>query len=148
MSRNKARLVAMQSLFQLDTGKDGLEHVMRERALEEGLAERDQLYLERVVNYVMINQEKIDEIIRRYSIDWDLHRLGKVDRSILRLAVGEILFADDIPISVSINEAVRLAKRYGMEHAAKFINGILGKFCREEPGVCSDEDMPVGNAES
>lgn len=135
MSRNKARLVAMQSLFQLDRDRDGMMRVMRERSVEEKLDERDMLYLEHVMNYVVSNKDSIDDFISRYSIDWDIHRLGKVELAILRVAVGEILYIEDIPESVSINEAVRLARKYGMEQAPKFINGILGKLCRKELNI-------------
>ncbi|HOY64869.1 MAG TPA: transcription antitermination factor NusB [bacterium] len=132
MSRNKARLVAMQGLFQLDDDLEGMKLVIEFRAGEEELAPRDSKYLEELVNSVVDNQAAIDERIGKYSIGWDVSRLGKVERAILRLAIAEMLYMTDIPVSVSINEAVLLAKKYGADQASKFINGILGKFSREE----------------
>ncbi len=132
MSRNKARLVAMQGLFQLDDDREGMKLVIEFRAGEEELAPRDSEYLENLVRSVVDNQTAIDELIGKYSIGWDVSRLGKVERAILRLAIAEMLYMTDIPVSVSINEAVLLAKKYGADQASKFINGILGKFSREE----------------
>lgn len=132
MSRNKARTVAMQALFQLDTYADDVWNVLEDRAQEEGLDENDVEYLRNIVKQVVNNLDDIDKHISNYSIDWELSRLGKVERAILRLAIGEMLHAGDIPVSVAINEAVRLAKKFGSEQAAKFINGILGKFSREQ----------------
>jgi len=134
MSRNKARLVAMQGLFQLDSGNERLKHVVECRSSEEKLNDRDLAYINNLVQNIINQRAKVDEIISRFSIDWDIHRLGKVERAILRLAIGEMLFLKDVPISVAINEAVRLAKKYGADNASKFINGILGKFSREELG--------------
>ena len=134
MSRNKARLVAMQALFQLDDDLGAIETLIGRRSEEEKLSDRDMAYLNNTVSSVVDNQEKIDEYIRRFSIDWDIHRLGKVERAILRLAIAEMIFRDDIPVSVSINEAVMLSKKYCAEQSSKFVNGILGKFSRDVLG--------------
>jgi transcription antitermination protein NusB len=134
MSRNKARLVAMQSLFQLDDAPDSISELAGSRAGEENLDERDLQYLETIISSVSAHKETIDKYINDYSIDWDIGRLGKVERAVLRLAVCEMLYVDDVPTSVAINEAVLLAKKYGADQAAKFINGILGKFSREALG--------------
>ena len=77
-------------------------------------------------------QGKIDDYIRKYAKGWSLERMARVDLAIIRLALYELLFMDDIPISVSINEAVELAKKYGNEKSSSFINGILGNFIRSE----------------
>ena len=74
-------------------------------------------------------REAIDQIISKLAIDWPLDRIGKVDRSILRLAIQEMRMAET-PTSVIINEAVELAKKYSSPEAAKFINGILGTYAR------------------
>ena len=72
----------------------------------------------------------VDKIISKLAIDWPLDRIGKVDRSILRLAIQEIKIGET-PVSVVINEAVELAKKYSSQEAAKFINGILGTYVRK-----------------
>lgn len=76
---------------------------------------------------VVANKQKIDEVISAGLENWEIDRLSKVDLSILRIAVYEILFADDIPDAVAVNEAVQLAKLLSEEKAPKFINGVLGK---------------------
>ncbi|HOX29452.1 MAG TPA: transcription antitermination factor NusB [bacterium] len=134
MSRNKARLVAMQALFQLDDAADAVDMVIKVRGEEEQLTERDYMYLDELKKSVALNRKAIDDYISEYSIDWDLNRLGKVERAILRIAVCEALYFPDIPVSVSINEAVLLAKKYGADQSSKFINGILGRFSREVVG--------------
>ncbi|MCF7669598.1 MAG: transcription antitermination factor NusB [Verrucomicrobia bacterium] len=74
---------------------------------------------------------EIDEEIRKYSKNWELHRIATVDRNILRLAIYEMKFRDDIPPVVSINEAVDIAKRYSTDESGKFVNGILDQVRKE-----------------
>lgn len=75
----------------------------------------------------------IDEKIASYSVKWSKERISRVSMSVMRLAVYEMLYEDGIPVSVSINEAVELAKKYGGDEDASFINGILGSIARETP---------------
>ena len=74
--------------------------------------------------------EEIDQMLSEKTTGWSLQRIGKVELAILRLAVYEMLFDDTIPVSVAINEAVELAKKYGAEDSASFINGVLAKFAK------------------
>ena len=83
------------------------------------------------------NLKEIDELIDRYSVRWKTSRLPKVDLAILRLALAEICYLTDIPVSVTINEAVDLAKKYSTEKSSKFINGVLGSAARDA-GVPAD----------
>ena len=76
------------------------------------------------------NSSEIDNYIKRFVKDWSFNRIAKVDLAILRLAICEILYCDDIPACVSINEGIELAKKYSGEKAGKFINGILGRLVR------------------
>lgn len=89
------------------------------------------LFTESLVKVTFEKLDEIDGIIEKYSIGWKISRLPKVTLSVLRLAVCEILFVDSVPSSVSVNEAVELAKKYAAESDASFINGILGTFLRE-----------------
>ena len=75
---------------------------------------------------------EIDEMLNRTTEGWKTTRMGKVDLAILRLAVYEMKFDEDVPVGVAINEAVELAKRFGRDQSPSFINGILGKLAREE----------------
>jgi transcription antitermination protein NusB len=135
----------MQALFQLDKSADDVRNVLESRSDEETLDATDVDYLENITREVIANRDQIDDVIRRYSIDLDISRLGRVERAILRLAIGEILYAKDIPVSVAINEAVKLAKKFGSEQAAKFINGVLGKLSREHGGGPEDPKSPPTN---
>jgi N utilization substance protein B len=77
--------------------------------------------VEGVIQY----QNEIDQFIKRVSSHWKINRMSRVDRNIIRIAVFELLYCDDIPFKVSINEAVNLGKKYGTEESGAFINGIL-----------------------
>lgn len=139
MSRKVAREMGMQLLFQL--GFDHLEigeqvdnfinGIFREKVHNgkplKKLDERDVQYIKEVVTGTMSNLVPIDKKIEELAQEWSLNRIAKVDLAILRLAVFEILFMDDIPKEVSINEAVELAKKYSTEDSRSFVNGILGK---------------------
>ncbi len=82
-------------------------------------------YSIRIVKKFIESKDKIDEMIKKHSKGWDVDRLMKIDRDILRISITELLYFEDIPASVSINEAVELAKKYGSEESSCFINGIL-----------------------
>ncbi|HHU79144.1 MAG: transcription antitermination factor NusB [Caldicoprobacterales bacterium] len=131
MSRKSAREAAMSLLYQKIFTED--YDIEKLQSMVDGrldLDEKDMSYIEDILNGCNRNMDKIDEIIRSGSIGWRFDRISKVDLSILRLALYEILYRDDIPESVSINEAVELAKKYGGEKTGSFVNGILGNFIR------------------
>lgn len=151
MSRRLAREVVLQSLFQIDFTACEVE-----QALNSSLAEHDEFiylaeteevsdelqvkrvacqkaknYAELVLNGVLANLEAIDAKLSQYAVDWTVERMPAADRNILRIAVYEMLFAEDkIAPGVAINEAVEIAKLYGSEEAPRFINGVLGKMVR------------------
>jgi N utilization substance protein B len=85
------------------------------------------LFADPLIKGVVANQPKIDESIRQHVKNWELRRIAAVDRNVLRLAIYEMLFRDDIPPVVSINEAVDIAKKFSTEESGKFVNGILDK---------------------
>lgn len=93
----------------------------------EGISDSDREYMHTKVFGIIENLNNIDEIISDTSEGWDLNRIGKVELAILRLAIYEAKYDDDIPIGVAINEAVEIAKKYGGEDSPSFVNGILGK---------------------
>ncbi|GAW94168.1 transcription antitermination factor NusB [Calderihabitans maritimus] len=125
MSRRVAREKALQILFQIDVGRANPEFATEYILEESTLEEQDAAFTRQVVKGTLENISTIDELIESHSQDWDLARLANVDRNILRLGVYELLYRDDIPPSVSINEAVELAKIFGTEESSKFVNGIL-----------------------
>ncbi|HBK84972.1 MAG TPA: transcription antitermination factor NusB [Firmicutes bacterium] len=132
MSRRLAREVALRTLFQLDTGHiteaAAFEFALETTPLAAGLV----AFARELVTMALSHQEASDAIISAKSVDWELNRLPRVDRSILRLAIGEMLAAKETPTSVVINEAVELAHRYSTEESGRFINGLLGSVARDE----------------
>lgn len=94
----------------------------------EGLKEADLSYIKEKTKEVILHLKEIDAKINEKSTGWKTSRMGKVDLSIMRLAVYEILFDEEIPEKVAINEAVELAKRFGTDESPAFINGVLAKF--------------------
>lgn len=123
--REQAFVIVFEKAFNNDTDVDELIAFAKESELFS-----DSLFSESLAKSVFENIEKIDEIIEKYSIGWRKERLPKVSLSILRLALCEIMYVDSIPESVSVNEAVELAKKYATESDASFINGILGSYLR------------------
>jgi N utilization substance protein B len=90
-----------------------------------------QLFAEPLIRGVLEHREKIDAEIQKHAKNWSLHRMAAVDRNVLRLATYEMLFRDDIPPIVSINEAVDIAKKFSTHDSGKFVNGILDQVRKE-----------------
>lgn len=124
-NRRKARELALQALFCLDINRD-LSEAMLERFCEhfQPPAKVRGFFLRLAAGTIRLRPQ-IDRIIEEFSKNWKISRMSCVDRNILRLAVFEMLFCDDIPQKVSINEAIDIAKRFGTEESGAFINGIL-----------------------
>ena len=87
-------------------------------------------YIDTVVTGVANREEELDEQIQKYSIGWDISRISKLARCILRLAIYEIQYVDDVPAGVAVSEAVRIAKKYNDNDTGAFVNGILGSYVR------------------
>lgn len=121
MKRRTAREKALQSLFQIDVSDIEPNEAMQ-HALD---GQESDAFFEQLVYGVLENKEKIDEMIKRHLVNWKLDRLANVDRAILRLSAYEMIFLDDIPVNVSMNEAIELAKQFGDGKSAKFVNGVL-----------------------
>jgi transcription antitermination protein NusB len=127
MGRRASREIAMKLLYQLEIQKDDREDQIKMVLEENSLLEKDREYIIDVVNGIQTNLAYIDKTIDIYSKGWKIGRISKVDLSIMRLSIYEICFRSDIPYSVSVNEAVELAKKYSSEEAGSFVNGILSK---------------------
>ncbi len=123
MKRHEAREKAFQILFQLDVNDNEPEQAIS-NFLE--TAENND-FMDLLVNGVAEHKEELDTIISNNLEHWSIERIASVERTIIRIAVFEINFLEDIPTSVSINEAVELANLYGDEKSGKFVNGVLSK---------------------
>lgn len=130
MKRRVLREMAFKIIYAMDMGENTLETAM-EIVLPNMISERNNIFIMKLVTGVFSNLEKIDDIIKKHSNEWDLDRMASTDRNIIRLAVFEILYCDDIPFSVSINEAVEIAKKYCSANSYKFINGLLGSISQD-----------------
>ena len=126
LDRRRARHQALHILYQREITEDGVGRILADGSYssEDGTPTE---FCRELVSGVEEHQGHIDDIIEDISENWVLSRMPLVDRSILRLAAYEMLYRDDVPDSVSINEAVEMAKVYGGEDSSKFVNGILGR---------------------
>ena len=88
-------------------------------------------YIRAVVSGVASREEELNALIQKYSVDWDISRISHLARSVMQLAIFEVMYMDDVPTGVAISEAVRIVKLYDGNDAASFVNGILGTFARE-----------------
>jgi N utilization substance protein B len=134
-ARSKARKRALDILYEADMRQlqplDVLATQTDRRALE-GEPELNS-YVTDLVQGVIANQERIDELLSTYSMGWSLDRMPAVDRSILRLSTYEVLYRDDIPDTVAISEAVALAQDLSTEESSSFVNGLLARLSEVKP---------------
>ena len=125
-TRHKARTIALQALYEVDSVARRAEAVV-ERLLDEGeLSEENNAFVRDLVAGVTQNKDEIDDNIQRFAPAWPIEQLPMIDKNILRLAIFEILFDNKVSVKVAINEAVELAKSYGGDNSPKFVNGVLG----------------------
>ena len=119
-------MVAFQALCEISSAGHDAEKTLDHLLAESDLTEVNRDFVRELVNGVTRNQEQIDEHIRHFASAWPLEQLSVVDRSILRLAIYEMLLESKVPVKVAINEAVELAKTFGSESSSRFVNGVLG----------------------
>lgn len=135
MTRKEARehsfCILFSTFFQKENAEKLIERYFESTAKDVKAQEKDLAFIQNEVTGTMAHQKTIDERISRALVDWKLERLSTTDLAILRLCAYEMEFDPNIPISVSINEAVELAKRYSSDAAPAFINGVLGTVAQE-----------------
>lgn len=134
MGRKIARESTMKIFYQMDLLEDYTQESIDKFVEEENLNQEEALYLNDIIGHFTDNRERIDEVISTYSQGWKIERISRIDLATMRIALTEILCREDIPIQVSINEALEICKKYSSEESSKFINGILGTFVREQLG--------------
>ena len=130
MTRRELRENTFKMLFRVefyDAGEMPEQMKLFEEETPE-LKEEDLTYLQKKCEDILSHLEEIDAAINEVSEGWKTSRMGKVDLTLIRLAVYEIRFEEEIPFKVSVNEAVELAKKYGTDGSSSFVNGILAKF--------------------
>ncbi|WP_410768260.1 transcription antitermination factor NusB [Fontibacillus sp. BL9] len=143
MKRRLAREIAVQSLYHMEMNEveaeEAVTMLLAEAAGEnEGEVEVSDLsgakakeFILELVNGTWSRKEAIDGLLSDYLKGWQISRLSKVDRQVLRQAVYEMIFRDDVPGKVAVNEAIELAKHFGTADSGKFVNGVLGKMIQD-----------------
>ncbi len=147
MTRGNARELAVHLIYAREFTGEEPEKIVESRldkTYYSNLAEENQVYsdrpsksqvayLDHVVSGVANRSDELNEKIQQYAIGWDISRISKLARTIMQLAMFEILYVSDVPTGVAISEAVRIAKMYDGDDTGAFVNGILGAFARELP---------------
>ena len=130
--RRKARVLALQTLYECDFVGHDPTGVLQRLAQEERLPEEALAFAQELVEGVMERKKALDAIIERFAPAFPVERLAPIDRNILRLALFELLFHGKVPTKVAINEAVELAKNFGSQSSPRFVNGVLGSVSKAE----------------
>ncbi len=130
-SRHVCREWALQFLFQLDFNKDDIDWALCEFWKDKKPDKASKTFTEELIKGVIANIATLDDLIKKYTENWEMKRMNAVDRNVLRLAMYEMHFRTDIPPVVSINEAVELAKNFSSLESGRFVNGILDRARQE-----------------
>ena len=141
MSRKTAREVTMKLAFaRMFDGEceETYQEVLDKSGINEAPTEEDICYSQEVLKGIEEHEAEIDALIDEIAIGWRIERMPKVDLSVLRVAIYEMVYRDDIPHGVSINEAVELAKQFGGERSSAYINGMLGTLAKRLEGEASE----------
>jgi N utilization substance protein B len=124
-TRRQARELAMQALFYMDMQNNVSLQMLENFCGNFPPSKKAQPFFLKLVNGVLEEGSEIDALIEKFSKNWKISRMACVDRNVMRIAVYELLYCDDIPAKVSINEAVDIGKKFGTEESGAFINGIM-----------------------
>ena len=146
MARKEARQIAMQLIYQYEMGGDGIASTIEETIEGPSLTTSDREYIDQVVLGAVERAQDLDARIAAHAQGWTLERIARVDLAILRLALFEMFYREDVPTGVAINEAVELAHAFSGGQAASFINGILGTIAREVESAPRAESTPLAEA--
>jgi N utilization substance protein B len=141
-ARSKARKRALDALYEADIRGTSPTDVLAsttQRRVDEGQAAMN-AYVTEIVDGVTRHREYIDELLSSYSMGWSLERMPAVDRAILRIGAYELLWRDDVPDAVAIDEAVSLAQELSTDESSSFVNGLLGRLLELKPRLALGSD--------
>ena len=130
--RRRCRVFAVQALYELDLSSHSVNGSVGWLQQEENLPPEALAFALQLINGVIQHQDEIDDLIQTLAPTWPVRYLASIDRTILRLALYEVKFEDDVPPKAAINEAVELAKTFGSETTSKFVNGVMGTVMERE----------------
>ena len=124
-ARRKARAIALKALYEIDSAGHKAEDVLNRLLADAGLSEENSAFVRELVSGVSKGRQELDRNIEKFATAWPIEQIPVVDRNILRLAIFELLIDNKMPVKVAINEAVELAKSFGGDNSARFVNGVL-----------------------
>ena len=151
MNRHLARTLAMQTLYEWDfQPSKSIDELLTLNLRSADREASDTTFLKELIHGVILKVDNLDELISKSAPEWPMDQVSIVDKTILRLAIYEILYREDVPAKVAINEAVELAKTFGGDNTSKFVNGVLGTIYRQsdrykKDKVEGDNDKPATN---
>ena len=140
--RRRARILALQALFEVDTAHHQPDASIRGRLEESPIPPEGEIFCRELLYGVLEHQLVLDAMIQRFAPEWPIAQMAPVDRNILRLAAYEIVFEKGVPPKVAINEAVELAKTFGGDSSPRFVNGVLGTL------LARKQDLPIASMNS
>ncbi|NTW48354.1 MAG: transcription antitermination factor NusB [Chlorobiales bacterium] len=126
ISRRHVRESVMQVLYAFEMRKEDIEKVAQGVLPDDLLTDiKAKDFAFKIINSILSNRDQIDAFIERHADNWELSRMAIIDKNLMRIAIAEMLFLDDVPPKVSINEAIEIAKKFSTDKSSKFVNGIL-----------------------
>ncbi|MBI4779414.1 transcription antitermination factor NusB [Candidatus Falkowbacteria bacterium] len=144
-NRHLARTIAMQTLFSWDFNgckERNLDSLIEQNFKQFAPKFNDHGFVKCVINGVIKNEAEIDGYITKYATEWPLDQITIVDRNVLRIGVYELIFDQNIPSKVAINEAIEIAKAFGGDSSGKFVNGVLGAIYKDVVGTLKKTEKP------
>ncbi len=131
--RRRARVVALQALFEIDSVDHDPESVLQQRLADNLLPSKGSQFASQLVQGVMAHRSELDRLISKKAPEWPIEQMAIIDRNILRMAIFEMAIDRGTPAKVAINEAIDLAKMFGSDSSHRFVNGVLGAIVSEQP---------------
>ena len=127
INRRQVRETVLKAIYALQLGKDSTQHVADTIIKKAEFSKEKELrrFAEKLFFNTVEHKEELDEVISKHIKNWEIHRLALIDRLVLKMAICEFIYFEEIPTKVSINEAIEIAKRYSTAKSGRFINGIL-----------------------
>ncbi|HET9111219.1 MAG TPA: transcription antitermination factor NusB [Ktedonobacterales bacterium] len=141
--RRQARTAAMQTLYEVDTTGHDSEETLERNAVGLRLSPEALIFAQELVRGTLVRLDEIDAQIASVASDWPLAQMARIDKSILRLAIYEILYNNSVPAKAAINEAVELAKTFGSDASSRFVNGVLGAIYQQSTQTPTVPETPA-----
>lgn len=135
----------MQTLYEWDFRPNAKVVEIKDRNIDNYQEDADTEFINNSINGTIEHVEEIDGLIAKAAPEWPIEQISTIDKTILRIAICEILYSDEVPPKVAINEAVELGKTFGSENSSKFINGVLGTVYRQSDKYKPEEDQKIIN---